>query len=546
MSSFYSLNLLSALCLLALSACGTNSQPKSSAIGFTDFEKLEAAAAPDLAADPNCTTKANPALSGKSCLKIRQEFRYVVYVGKQIYCYWDEKKSDTGTDFDKLALALESKITDQITYSEYFADILTPWAAAFHDGHVNPMLGEDRSQLEVLHSNVRLRLLASGTDHEKLIVQLSKNPRFPVGSVILKVNGVEVSDLITAREKVTSGSTRRMRRFGAGMRLFDSVGLGHALEPFEIEFQQPGNGPRKVVSIARKLEVTLPSQKAAPETEADKTGEANVLAEILPGKIGYLKVDRFIGTKLPEIFDAKMNELRQAAGLILDVRENGGGDPSGNHILRWLTKTKIARYFISPRRADFLLAGRPEFFAMGVDPTDDRFTEWSPVEIEPTSPAEGTFAGKPIVVLTSNYCFSACDTFVSALKANHLATVVGEATGGGTGTPEVFDLPVTGLKFRYAVVRGQTAQRVAIEGAGTTPDIVAEYSESDIGKESIADSQTEKAMAFVASTLQQPSPPTPVPTIESENSVSQSLRPDLSATTEELIKLEVLGQAHED
>jgi carboxyl-terminal processing protease len=537
------LSALGLVSLLALSACGMR-QNSESAISFSNFQKLEAASGTDtVAALSSCTDAPNPDFSGKSCLKIRQEFRYVVYVGKQIYCYWDEKKLETGTDFDALAKALESRINDQITYSQYFADVLTAWAASFHDGHVNPMLGDDRSKLEVLHSNVRLRLLAAGTDHEKLFVQASKNPQFPVGSQILKVNGLEIKDMLTFREQMVSGSTRRMRRFGAGMRLFDSVGIDHAMEPFEVEYQPPGSGPHKIVSVTRKLEVVLPPKPG--EKDIEKTGEANVLAEVLPGKIGYLKIDLFAGTELPAIFDAKMAQLRQTSGLILDVRENGGGDLSGNRILRWLTRTKIARYFISPRRSDFLLVNRPEFFAMGVNPTDDRFTEWSSVDVEPTSVTDGTFAGKPIVALTSNYCFSACDTFVAALKANGLAKIIGEATGGGTGTPEVFDLPISELKFRYAVVRGQTAKHDWIEGAGTTPDVVAEYTEGDIANEPMTDSQTTQAVAYISTVLNQ-TPPTITARPAQDPSLAPAKSPDISATTEELLKLKILEKIHED
>jgi C-terminal processing protease CtpA/Prc len=87
------------------------------------------------------------------------------------------------------------------------------------------------------------------------------------------------------------------------------------------------------------------------------------------------------------------------------------------------------------------------------------------------TPQESTYKGK-VYALTSAYCFSACDTFVSALQENKLATIVGEGTGGGTGTPHVFELPISGLRFRYSVAQGLTAvKKTFIEGVGTLPDI---------------------------------------------------------------------------
>ena len=53
--------------------------------------------------------------------------------------------------------------------SIYFM-LLMKWASLFKDGHVNPMLRADTSELEFYSPNVRLEMIAPGTDHETLIV----------------------------------------------------------------------------------------------------------------------------------------------------------------------------------------------------------------------------------------------------------------------------------------------------------------------------------------------------------------------------------------
>ena len=100
------------------------------------------------------------------------------------------------------------------------------------------------------------------------------------------------------------------------------------------------------------------------------------------------------------------------------------------------------------------------------------------MRVSPASPFE-RYADKPVIALTSPNCFSACDTFASALKVNRLAAIVGEGTGGGTGTPLVFDLPYSQHRFRYSVVRGMTADGQPIEGAGTLPDLVIEPTQAE-------------------------------------------------------------------
>jgi C-terminal processing protease CtpA/Prc len=122
------------------------------------------------------------------------------------------------------------------------------------------------------------------------------------------------------------------------------------------------------------------------------------------------------------------------------------------------------------------------------------FSLWHDLIVQPKP--DSRYA-KPVVALISPACFSACDTFSAALHGNHLATFVGEATGGGTGTPLVFDLPVSPLSFRYSVIRGQTPEGHLIEGNGTAPDVAIEPRLED--RVSGRDSQLAKAIEVLHS-----------------------------------------------
>lgn len=540
-----------ALLTASLAACQKNSSNEGVHLtSFKEFSALEASGevatgAPESSSCTDTKMKdVDPDQPDLSCKNLRQEFRYVVYVGKQIYCYWDFKKADTLTDYDQLAVDLESKITDQITLAQYFRDVLRPWAASLHDGHVNAMPGDDLSNLDIWSTNITLRLIAAGSDHEKLFVSVSKVPQVPVKSQILKINGEPALAILDRYEKFASGSTRAMRRRAASGQLLDKLGIDKATDPLSIEIQAPAEASSRSVALDRALEVDLPPEKNAPPAK-DPTGEALVQARILPENIGYFKVDGFVGTKLPQLFDRVMSQLQGTKALILDLRTNGGGDLSGDHILRWLAKTQIVRYEISPSSSDFLLSQRPDYYLLPRG-TEPGFFGWKNLTVDPTSAREGSYAGKPVVALISPYCFSACDTFAAGLKANGLATFVGEATGGGTGSPLVFDLPVSGFKFRYSVVRGKTAGGNWIEGHGTTPDIPVEFSVDDIGKESYADSQALKAIEVAHGLLGTPSTPTQpngggVTIINAAKDVNE----DMSAMKRELINLQLSERFHE-
>jgi hypothetical protein len=133
-------------------------------------------------------------------------------------------------------------------------------------------------------------------------------------------------------------------------------------------------------------------------------------ADILPGNIGYLKLDSFPD---PEICGstaiAAMKSLSRAGALIIDLRENSGG---------------------SPQMVLFLagwLFDKPAFFYNSRE--DSAAAMWT------HSPMPGSqLANKPVYVLTSSRSVSAAEHFSYNLKMLHRATIIGETTAGASDT----------------------------------------------------------------------------------------------------------------
>ncbi len=469
-------------------------------ITFEDFQVMEKFRPQGKGADPLCSRR--PFLvKGISCQDLRQEFRYVVYVGRQIYCYWQEKRTETGRDFESLAREIELSITDQTTYSEHFL-ALRRWASAFHDGHVNALSPDDLSQLEIYSSPVRLELFSPARQGEKLLVQAveGKIGEIGAGDEVFEVNGVPAHEAISqAAALYSSGSTEGMRRRGAARRLVDVIGSRLGMQPFSLKVIHKGR--EEIVDIPRSVEIPKPSSPAESLLETDDASKY-LQAQILPGGLGYLRIDAFIGN-MGQLLDLAMDRLRQTRGLVLDLRRNGGGDQSGSRILSRLIEAPVARYLVSPRNSDYLLAKRPYYFLDEAD-REAPFAPWKPVQVQPAA-AEKRYLGKPVAVLIGPACFSACDTFVAALKAHGLAYVIGEPTGGGTGSPLEIRLPHTDLGFRYSVVRGITAAEEEIEGRGTQPDLLLEMRPED--RFSGRDLQLEAALLYLAEHIGAPLPP---------------------------------------
>lgn len=133
--------------------------------------------------------------------------------------------------------------------------------------------------------------------------------------------------------------------------------------------------------------------------------------ERLPLNIGYLELNEFATVKhAAESLTAAMTLLAHTDALIIDLRNNGGGDPA--------TLTYVASYLLERRTHISDLYSRQgnrtdQFWSLDVVP-GLRFGE-----------------KKPVYLLTSSETFSAAEGFSYALQALRRATVVGETTRGG-------------------------------------------------------------------------------------------------------------------
>ncbi len=132
--------------------------------------------------------------------------------------------------------------------------------------------------------------------------------------------------------------------------------------------------------------------------------------------IGYLRVGSwmfgFTDEEIEKIFKTFVNDK----GLIVDVRENTGGDP--------VLSTKFASYFTDEEH--YLGYER---FKTGPGPDD--FAS-SKLYLRPSGSAY-TFL-KPVMVLTDRYCFSATTTFMYNLNPLSHVYFVGQRSGGGAGS----------------------------------------------------------------------------------------------------------------
>ncbi len=153
---------------------------------------------------------------------------------------------------------------------------------------------------------------------------------------------------------------------------------------------------------------------------------------ILPQNIGYIHYGSFAYGLGDGNIDHILAYLITCEALIIDVRDNGGGD---------LTNVEpLVRRFITER----MLAG---YICHKTGPGHDEFSEPYAYYYDP-APKGRIMWGKPVVVLTNRSTYSAANDFVSVMRQLPKVTIIGAATGGGCGMPFSSELPCGwGIRF---------------------------------------------------------------------------------------------------
>jgi hypothetical protein len=141
--------------------------------------------------------------------------------------------------------------------------------------------------------------------------------------------------------------------------------------------------------------------------------------EVLGRNIGYLRLTRLASPAFAtDKVRASMEFLRDADGLILDVRSAGGGDPELAFLLMSHLVGPDPRHVVDMERR----GSKAEQVRLAGDV------------------AHHPLQAKPIIVLTSESTFSAGEYLPYILKVLRRATLVGERTGGGAHAGRTFEL----------------------------------------------------------------------------------------------------------
>ena len=207
--------------------------------------------------------------------------------------------------------------------------------------------------------------------------------------------------------------------------------------------------------------------------EFDWLSTSGIYYKQLPGEIAYMYYPSFSNLIGETALDYILAILHNSRGLIIDIRNNGGGALTNIDVL-------IGRFINEKITGGYILHK--------TGPGHSDFSQPYPMEYKPAQAGRIKWDG-PIVVLTNRSCFSAANNFVSVVKELPQVTVVGAKTGGGGGMPFSSELPI-GWSIRFSACPIMNSRMQVIEnGIDPSPgcEVHSLAGELTQGKDAILD-----------------------------------------------------------
>ncbi len=183
-------------------------------------------------------------------------------------------------------------------------------------------------------------------------------------------------------------------------------------------------------------------------------------------EIGYIRFPAFTGTVSEKNLDFVLTRYKDTKGIILDLRENGGGTVTDvfNLLSRFVDEKTLTNYS-----------------RIKNGPGHNDFSEAEEVYVEPF---DGIRYTKKIAMLTDRGTYSAGSFTSLAAKAIPNIVLIGDTTGGGLGLPNGGQLP-NGWTYRFSVTQALTLDKSPDYENGVPPDITVLFDWTDLTKDEI-------------------------------------------------------------
>ena len=362
------------------------------------------------------------------------------------------------------------------------ADLTRPMSrrqAWIHFARLNPYLRDGHAGVQMPHYREALeKHLKAGGHIVPIEVRFAEDGTLRVFTVAPGADAIKPGDRVVS---INAHSAKDMVDTMLSLSIGDTPEFQHAFleRRFAMLFWNLYGDTGEYDVVVEAAETRCPTRVRAtggstlPEAlQSQPTAQELFDWRVLPGNIGYLRVDGFDGDLKDDL--AKLTQAAFAAfkardvrALIIDVRENGGGDDP-------LWQQDLVDHFTSKPYAQLshyvtrvTKANADPGDVIGAVQSADYAKRFTPPAVDPIR-----FSG-PVYILDGPYSYSATIQFIVAAQDFGLAKIAGEETAAlscQTGQVQRIDLPTTGLSATtpitaYTRPSGQGCRR------GVIPDV---------------------------------------------------------------------------
>jgi C-terminal processing protease CtpA/Prc len=376
--------------------------------------------------------------------------------------------------------------------------VLQKFSALLKDGHTDiqmPFLSKGSTNTQVHFDYLEDKVIVSN-------VILEDSALVPFGAEVIEINGAPIGEYLESKAfPYISSSTNHWRNKRAMNLIYPT---GDTSKSIKLKLKTPeGN----ILYYTTKL--TTKNKKMAYDNRLPKF----MTYKEFPGQIAYVNLYTFQDTSAISRFKKYLPELYKAKGIILDLRNNGGGNSDvGVEILKYFTRQKKIKSSAGKTRdhiASFKAWGkyfdlkdtltdplRKDIIIKSYLVTNSNYWYYIPPDIFQNNITVKKIEA-PLIILIGNETASAAEDFLVALDdIKGRATTVGEKTEGSTGQPLYFDLPGGG-KGRVCTLRETYPDGREFVGIGIHPEVEVKRTVADLLKGK--DAALEKALEILAS-----------------------------------------------
>lgn len=197
------------------------------------------------------------------------------------------------------------------------------------------------------------------------------------------------------------------------------------------------------------------------KASTDYRTAAGMKYKIFDNNIGYIRYESFSTGVGDGNLDEVLLYLAACNGLIIDVRDNGGGNLTNS--------SRIAARFTNKQE----LTG---YIRHKTGPGHTDFSKPEPIYLEPSNSIRWQ---KKVVILTNRRCYSATNDFVNVMRSIESGNIIqlGGQTGGGSGLPFTSELP-NGWSIRFSASPHFDKNMQPLE-YGISPDVEVNMASDD-------------------------------------------------------------------